>query len=106
MAQTLTEGDRVAAYCHVVARHAGELFGVPPSDRPVDFWGVTAGKRIRRHDAYRDPQRDLFARRGCVGSALRGRPPSLPFSRGARLRRAPMRAHESRGADDVDLRPC
>ena len=46
VAQTLTEVDRVAAYCHVVARHAGELFGVQPSNRPVDFWGVTIA-RIR-----------------------------------------------------------
>jgi hypothetical protein len=29
-------------------------------------------------------QRDLFARRRCVGSAVRGRLPSLPFSREAR----------------------
>jgi len=44
VAQTLTEGDRVAAYCHVIARHAGELFGVAPSQRPVDFWGVTIAR--------------------------------------------------------------
>ena len=39
--QTLTEGDRVAAHCHVVARHVGALFGAPPTQRPVDFWGMT-----------------------------------------------------------------
>ena len=39
--QTLTDGDRVAAHCHVVARHAGALFGAPPTQRPVDFWGIT-----------------------------------------------------------------
>ena len=42
--QTVTEGDRVAAHCHVVARHAGELFGVAPSNQPVDFWGVTIAR--------------------------------------------------------------
>jgi steroid delta-isomerase-like uncharacterized protein len=39
--QTLTEGDRVAAHCHVVARHVGALFGAPATQRPVDFWGIT-----------------------------------------------------------------
>jgi predicted ester cyclase len=31
--QTLTDGDRVVAHCHVVARHAGVLFGAPPPSR-------------------------------------------------------------------------
>ena len=39
--QTLTEGDRVAAHCHVVARHVGELFGSAPTQRKVDFEGMT-----------------------------------------------------------------
>jgi predicted ester cyclase len=39
--QTLTEGDRVAAHCHVVARHVGALFGAAATQRPVDFWGIT-----------------------------------------------------------------
>jgi predicted ester cyclase len=39
--QTVTEGDRVAAHCHVVARHVGQLFAAPPSQQPVDFWGMT-----------------------------------------------------------------
>ena len=39
--QTLTEGDRVAAHCHVVARHVGALFGAAATERPVDFWGIT-----------------------------------------------------------------
>ena len=39
--QTLTDGDRVAAHCHVVARHVGELFGAAATQQPVDFWGMT-----------------------------------------------------------------
>ena len=38
--QTLTDGDRVAAHCHVVARHVGTLFGAAATQRPVDFWGI------------------------------------------------------------------
>ena len=39
--QTLTDGDRVAAHCRVVARHAGDLFGAAATQRPVDFSGIT-----------------------------------------------------------------
>ena len=38
--QTLIDGDRVAAHCHVVARHVGTLFGAAATQRPVDFWGI------------------------------------------------------------------
>ena len=42
--QTLTEGDRVAAHCHVIARHVGEMFGAPATQQRVDFWGVTIAR--------------------------------------------------------------
>ena len=44
--QTLTDGDRVCAHCHVVARHVGDSLGAPPTDRRVDFEGMTIA-RIR-----------------------------------------------------------
>ena len=42
--QTLTEGDRVVAHCHVTARHVGQLFGASPTQQPVDFWGMTIAR--------------------------------------------------------------
>jgi predicted ester cyclase len=42
--QTVTEGDRVAAHCHVIGRHVGDTLGGPPTDRPVDFWGMTIAR--------------------------------------------------------------
>jgi steroid delta-isomerase-like uncharacterized protein len=41
VSQTVTQGDRVAAHCHVSARHVGELFGAAPANQSVDFWGMT-----------------------------------------------------------------
>lgn len=37
---TVAEGDRVAAYCHVVGTHLGEGLGVPATKRPVEFSGM------------------------------------------------------------------
>jgi len=39
--RTVTEGDVVAAYCHVTGRHVGAAFGGAPTGQPVDFWGIT-----------------------------------------------------------------
>ena len=44
VAQTVTEGDRVAAHCHVVARHVGDALGGPATHKSVDFWGVTIAR--------------------------------------------------------------
>ena len=38
--RTLTEGEVVAAQCHVTGRHTGGAFGGEPSGQPVDFWGI------------------------------------------------------------------
>ena len=38
--RTVTEGDTVAAHCHVSARHVGTALGGPPTQQPLDFWGV------------------------------------------------------------------
>ncbi|MGH9371300.1 MAG: ester cyclase [Vicinamibacterales bacterium] len=42
--QTVTEGDRVVAYCRVVARHVGDTLGAPATNRPVDFWGMALAR--------------------------------------------------------------
>jgi predicted ester cyclase len=34
----------VAAHCLVVARHAGDALGGPPTNRPVQFEGVTIAR--------------------------------------------------------------
>jgi predicted ester cyclase len=41
VARTIVQGDMVAAHCHVVARHVGAGLGGTPTQRPVDFWGMT-----------------------------------------------------------------
>lgn len=41
--QTVVEGDRVAALCHVTGTHTGDALGGPPTRRHVDFWGNTIG---------------------------------------------------------------
>jgi predicted ester cyclase len=38
--RTVTEGDMVAAHCHVSARHVGTALGGPPTGQPLDFWGI------------------------------------------------------------------
>lgn len=42
--QTLVDGDRVAAHCHVIARHVGDALGAPATGRPVEFWGITIAR--------------------------------------------------------------
>jgi predicted ester cyclase len=38
--RTVTEGDTVAALCHVTGQHTGSSFGGDPSRQAVDFWGL------------------------------------------------------------------
>ena len=38
--QTITEGELVAAHCHVTGTHRGNSMGLATS-KPVDFWGMT-----------------------------------------------------------------
>jgi predicted ester cyclase len=42
--QTVTEGDRVAAHCRVVARHVGDALGAPATNTPVTFTGVAIAR--------------------------------------------------------------
>ena len=39
--RTVTEGDVVAAYCHVTGTHTGDALGVPATGKRVDFHGMT-----------------------------------------------------------------
>ena len=38
--RTVTEGDTVAAHCHVNGRHVGFALGGDPTNQPIDFWGI------------------------------------------------------------------
>ena len=38
--RTVTEGDMVAAHCHVTAQHTGTALGGVPTHQPLDFWGM------------------------------------------------------------------
>jgi predicted ester cyclase len=42
--QTIVEGDRVAALCHVTGRHVGDALGGAATGRSVEFWGTTIGR--------------------------------------------------------------
>jgi len=44
--RTIVQRDMVAAHCHVIARHVGATLGGPPTDRPVEFWGVTIARVV------------------------------------------------------------
>ena len=39
--RTVTEGDVVAAHCHVIGQHSGSSLGGDPTGQSVDFWGIT-----------------------------------------------------------------
>jgi predicted ester cyclase len=39
--RTVTEGDTCAAYCRVKGQHVGDALGMPITQRPVEFNGVT-----------------------------------------------------------------
>jgi steroid delta-isomerase-like uncharacterized protein len=36
----VTEGEMVAAHCHVTGAHLGPGFGIEPTSGPIDFWGM------------------------------------------------------------------
>lgn len=38
---TVVEGDKIAARCRVTGTHAGEGLGVEPTNKPVEFTGMT-----------------------------------------------------------------
>ncbi len=42
--QTVVEGDRVAALCHVTGRHVGDALGGKATGRSIDLWGTTIGR--------------------------------------------------------------
>jgi len=42
--QTVVEGDRVAAYCCVTARHNGDALGGKATGKEVKFWGTCIGR--------------------------------------------------------------
>jgi predicted ester cyclase len=42
--QTVVQGDRVAALCHVNGRHMGDALGGAATGRSVEFWGTTIGR--------------------------------------------------------------
>jgi steroid delta-isomerase-like uncharacterized protein len=44
--RTVTEGDTVAAYCHVTGTHRGDALGIPASGQKIDFHGVTIARII------------------------------------------------------------
>jgi predicted ester cyclase len=41
---TMVDGDRCAAFCRVKGRHVGRALGGEPTNRPVDFTGITIGR--------------------------------------------------------------
>ena len=42
--RTVSEGDMVAAHCHVLGRHVGFALGGNPTNQPVDFWGIVIAR--------------------------------------------------------------
>jgi predicted ester cyclase len=42
--RTVVEGELCAAHCRVRGRHVGHAFGGPPTQHPVDFYGVTIAR--------------------------------------------------------------
>ena len=42
--RTIVQDEIVAAHCQVVARHVGDSLGGPPTNRPVQFEGVTIAR--------------------------------------------------------------
>jgi predicted ester cyclase len=38
---TVTEGDKTVARCHVTAKHTGQGLGKPPKGNPLSFSGMT-----------------------------------------------------------------
>jgi steroid delta-isomerase-like uncharacterized protein len=44
--RTVTEGEMVAAYCHVTGTHTGNTLGIPATGKRVDFHGVTIARIV------------------------------------------------------------
>jgi predicted ester cyclase len=42
--RVVVQGDTCAAFCRVKGRHVGHAFGGPPTDRPVEFTGITIAR--------------------------------------------------------------
>ena len=42
--RTLVDGEFCTAFCRVKGRHVGSALGGPPTNRPVDFTGVTIAR--------------------------------------------------------------
>ena len=42
--RTLVDGEWCTAFCRVKGRHVGSALGGPPTNRPVDFTGVTIAR--------------------------------------------------------------
>jgi steroid delta-isomerase-like uncharacterized protein len=40
VADTVSEGDKIAARCVVTGTHRGDSLGVPPTNQPVQFTGI------------------------------------------------------------------
>lgn len=38
--ETVSDGDRIAAVCHVTGSHEGEGIGMTPTNQPIDFTGI------------------------------------------------------------------
>jgi steroid delta-isomerase-like uncharacterized protein len=41
---TVVEGDKVAARCHVRARHTGDSLGLAATDKPIEITGITMAR--------------------------------------------------------------
>jgi len=39
--RTVTDGDMIAAHCHVTGHHSGPALGGDPTGQDVDFWGIS-----------------------------------------------------------------
>lgn len=44
LGETVSDGDRIAAVCHVSALHEGEGLGLRPTNQPIDFTGIVIVK--------------------------------------------------------------
>jgi predicted ester cyclase len=42
--RTVVQGDMCAAFCRVRGRHVGDALGGPPTNRDVDFTGITIAR--------------------------------------------------------------
>lgn len=42
----ISEGDLGVVHCCVTGTHTGHLMGIPPTNRPVDFTGMTMGRVV------------------------------------------------------------